>query len=453
MLLHRAVPSMTSSSTFYLVMKSDSGDTFLSPQFDVGTQTIDALASAPPQPSGVASGNTANGPAAPPQANPGAATPVQSQPAAQPSVSPTGKLQPIGPIVPPNFNPPHSTAAGVPAPTSSTGVSPTTTITPADAAASAASRSGHVIAAAIAVPLTLVAIAAIVAAIACFIVRRKQRQSGYASSTSSTSSMSAGDGLTRQPPLRSTSSGFSSASLISEKIATPPASLPALHQFQPIQTPPHLAYPHAYPFMQPLPHAQSAMANMAAQQYGMPMAMSGGLPMQYYAQYPMPQQQQYPMFMHPSQMVPTPPPAPSTIYSPVAAVPAPPAAAQGVTRPVLSRTITPASVPSLASQASAAAPSPRPLTATPAPLNLPPRSLTPGGSSAAAPPPVPAKQLTPPAMSDSQAYHLTMQSVLNSYMDQQRDVEYRDSKPIPQLPFEPVDLDAVHAAPAGHGGN
>ena len=52
-------------------------------------------------------------------------------------------------------------------------------------------------------------------------------------------------------------------------------------------------------------------------------------------------------------------------------------------------------------------------------------------------------QLTPPATDNNSAHHMTMQKILNSYMTRQADMEYRESKPIPPIPFEPVDLDAV----------
>lgn len=456
-------------------MKSDSGESYKSPVFDVVSDT-DSLAAAS---SSGASGPTPSAtPASPPSPlQPGSIAPaaaIQSQQptlAASSAPSPTTHLQPIGPIVPPSFGSSITSLTNYP----SAAPIPIQTITPAEAAASAARKTGHVIAAAVAIPLGLIAFAALAGAASCLVLKRKGPNAGSKPASSSSANTLVDDGLTKLPSRTSSNASLSSLASSTEK---PYSSVPEYQKAPPIhQMPSYLMQPHlaqSAPYMSQA-QADSMMAGLTAQQqaYWTPGHQTPSYFMNPNFASPhssmLPQQPMHYMPINASFM-PTPsgpgtfiPPnahtAPPSIYTPQPSHP--PA------RPAFSRTLTPAFAHSLAdakrmenvvpvpnnAQSTAQVPSLR--STPPLPISVPPAALFPGAVPVlqrqqqqqgqtpptaalvhAAAAPGSGDQLTPPASTDSQQqYHLTMQHVLNSYMDQQREIQYRD-KPMPALPTD-----------------
>lgn len=402
-------------------MKSDLGDTYQSPAFDIDSD-LDAAVTPP----ATMSGAPGQGP------NPSTATTFSTQFTPKASGGPLQKPQPIGPIYPPNIQPPSS----APSPTRST--------TPAEAVANAANKSRHMIAVAVAVPLSLVALAAVIAA--CFAIgHKKSKDQSVTSSLSLAPSLSNhpanGDGFTMLP--RRTYS-LSKSNSLSEKLVFSTASsseclLPPLHQYQP-----YVMAAYAPQLVAYQPHATMPTAT------GRPLTRSESVPVHSVSNVP----SLYPTIQTPVGL--------NGRYQPVPAIREGTLVggshlgnAQVFSNPTVQHPVT---IPAVsASNIAAAAQSQdddlvsRSLMHITSPTqHATPVALLPGGSgnqgvtSQGAFGAGTTSQLTPPATDDdSAAHHMTMQKILNSYMARQADVEYRESKPIPPIPFEPVDLDAV----------
>jgi hypothetical protein len=435
--LFRSIPQLNASSSFYLLMKSNLGDTYQSPAFDI-TSDLDATEAGP-----TTSPTTTDG--APPGWGPNPSSPlpavVQTPNFTQSSPKASGVPQPIGPILPPNFNPPPPSS---PPP-------PTRSITPAEAAASAANKSGRMVAAAVAVPLSLVALAAIAAAAACFVIRRKkyadQSVSSAPSLTSSSSNLSAnGDGFTR---LHQRTCSLSKSSSLSEKLASTAASsseylLPPLHQYQPYVMTPYTPYSVTYPpWQQQLAAMPAATGRPLSQSESIPIHLMTNVPPLYHTnQSFVGLNNQY---QHAPRILGDPPPRSShpgniqTMGDPI--VPRTVAANPAESAPHVTST-TQSQEDGLVSTPSGINPTSATHRATPVVL-LPGCSgtqfVTPHSAFGAGT----ATQLTPPATDNASLQHMTMQKVRDSYMARQADIEYRDSKPMPRIPFEPVDLDAA----------
>lgn len=445
-------------------MKSDSGQSYKSPVFDVVSDTDSLAASPPSDASGPAPSAAPVSPPSQSQLAPSAPALVQSQQPTLPASSapsPSAHLQPIGPIVPPSFGSPISSLANYP----SAAPTPLRTITPAEATAR---KTGHVIAVAVAIPLGLIALAALAGAVSCFVLKRKGLKPG----SSSSSSTLVDNGLTKLPSRASSNASLSSLASSTEK---PYYSVPEYPKAAPLhQMPPYLMQHHlaqSAPYINQAQADSMMMTGLTAQQqaYWMPGHQTSSYFMNPNFASPhdsmLPQQPMHPIPIHHSVMhtssgpgafsVPSAHTAPPSIYTPAASHPP--------TRPTFSRTLTPAFVHSLADakrmenipqMPNNAAQGPTLRSTPPLPISVPPAALFPG----AAPVPVTQQQqdqtpsttmlshgaaprstdqLTPPASTDSQQqqYHLTMQHVLNSYMDQQREIQYRD-KPMPALPTD-----------------
>ena len=398
-------------------MKSDLGNTYQSPVFDI-TSDLDPAAASTAVPT------TASGPSGPPSQP----TPTQFPPEASGGL--IRKPPPIGPILPPN--PPNN----VPPPFSSA-PSPTRSISPADAAANAADKSRRMLAAAMAVPLSLVAFAALAAAAACLVIRRQKlsnQSSGSAPSFVPSSRYSETSDSFTMLPQRTWS--LSKSTIMSEKLASAAASsseylVQPLHQHQPYLTTSYAPYSGSYPFLQ----QHHAVVT------GRPLSQSEPIPIHSMLNTPV---------LYPTKQTPL---RPHNLYQP----------ASGVIRGA------PVSNPQLQNIQALPNPTTRPTTTTPtlfssnvtAPTQYreadsapesetcPPVVLVPGGRGNQFDVPQGSfdtgttNQLTPPATDSTSLRHMTMQNILNSYMARQADIEYRDSKPMPAIPFEPVDLDAV----------
>ena len=231
----RSVPVVTSSSLFYLLMQSNFGDKYISPSFHVisddstlATPSISTFAGSSNSggtsaqvPSDPPPGSTVGAPSSASEGGSGGAGVSGSSAATDPASSSSGHLNPIGPITPPNpvespgvaggpYPSPYPTAPPNPGNIGSVGGG----LSPAEAAAQAAQKSGHAIAAAIAVPLCLMCFGLLLGGLA-YMYRGKKKQAQQANEQRQAEQNRSVDGFTRlpqRPPIRSSSSMSSSSS-------------------------------------------------------------------------------------------------------------------------------------------------------------------------------------------------------------------------------------------------
>lgn len=235
---HRAVPSLSTSDVFYLLMESDLGDTYKSPAFkllsDADFQTGSNSGSADPIADNPGSGS--NTPAGTGSGGPGSPAPTKGRSAIWPTATILQRPLPIGPLVPPIS---HTFPTNTPSPQVATASSGHTT---------------NAVAAAIAVPLAIVAFAAL-AGLVVYLLYKRRTQRG--------ADRLVHDGLTLAPS-RSRASTLSSLNTMDKfSMVEKPQSI--VSASQPQFQPSHLGYaPYTYAPSRGLSLAQPTQAHFMA---------------------------------------------------------------------------------------------------------------------------------------------------------------------------------------------